>query len=92
MFEKDLWKSDIFSKDAGHRHVSLLEMSPLPHAFFKDFASKNQLPSLSIIGTLVENGLKQNKKKTKPALVVVRSKRHQQILIWTLLLDCFGLI
>ena len=38
-------------------------MSPLPHAFFKDFASKNQLPGLSIIGTLVENGLKQNKKK-----------------------------
>ena len=62
MFEKDLWKSDIFSKDAGHRHSSLLEMSPLPHAFFKDFASKNQLPGLSIIGTLVENGLKQNKK------------------------------
>ena len=41
MFEKHLWKSDILSKDAGQRH----------------FASKNQLPGLSISGTLVENGL-----------------------------------
>ena len=29
----------------------------LPQVFFKHFASKNQLPGLSIIGTLVENGL-----------------------------------
>ena len=43
MFEKHLWKSDILSKDAGQRH----------------FASKNQLPGLSISGTLVENGLKK---------------------------------
>ena len=32
----------------------------LPQVFFKHFASKNQLPGLSIGGTLVENGL--NKK------------------------------
>ena len=31
--------------------------SQLPQVFFKDFASKNQPPGLSIIGTLVENGL-----------------------------------
>ena len=42
MFEKHLWKSDILSKDA---------------VFFQHFASKNQLPGLSISGTLVENGL-----------------------------------
>ena len=29
----------------------------LPQVFFKHFASKNQLPGLSIIETLVENGL-----------------------------------
>ena len=28
----------------------------LPQVFFKYFASKNQLPGLSISGTLVENG------------------------------------
>ena len=44
MFEKHLWKSDILSKDA---------------VFFQHFASKNQLPGLSISGTLVENGLKK---------------------------------
>ena len=32
----------------------------LPKVFFKHFASKNQLPSLSICGTLVENGLNEN--------------------------------
>ena len=51
MFEKHLWKSDILSKDAGHRHVTL------PQRFFKHFASKNQLPGFYISGTLVENGL-----------------------------------
>ena len=49
MFEKHLWKSDILSKDAGHRPAQV---------FFKHFASKNQLPGLSINGKLVENGLK----------------------------------
>ena len=29
----------------------------LPQVFFKYFASKNQVPGLSISGTLVENGL-----------------------------------
>ena len=41
MFEKHLWVSDILSKDAGRW----------------PFASKNQLPGLSVIGTLVENRL-----------------------------------
>ena len=36
MFEKHLWKSDILSKDVGHR--------PILQVFFKNFASKNQLP------------------------------------------------
>ena len=46
MFEKHLWKSDILSKDVT-----------FPQVFFKHFASKNQLPGLSVNGTLVENGL-----------------------------------
>ena len=39
MFEKHLWKRDILRKDAGQRH----------------FTGKNQLPGLSLSGTLVEN-------------------------------------
>ena len=60
MFEKHLWKSDILSKDAGHRPASLLKMS-LFYCFFlfKHFASKNQLPGFYISGTLVENGLEE---------------------------------
>ena len=30
----------------------------LPQVFFKHFASKDQLPGLSVRGALVENGLK----------------------------------
>ena len=51
MFEKHRWKSDILSKDAGEN------VTP-PQLFFKHFASKSQLPGLSISGKLVENGLK----------------------------------
>ena len=46
MVEKHLWKSEILSQDVGHGR-----------AFFKHFASKNQLPVFYISGTLVENGL-----------------------------------
>ena len=56
MFEKHLWVSDKLSKDAGRWPASLLKMS-LSHLFFKHFASKNQLPGLTVIGKLVENGL-----------------------------------
>ena len=45
MFEKHLWKSDILSKDARRWPM------------IKYFASKNQLPGLSVNRTLVENGL-----------------------------------
>ena len=71
MFEKHLWQSNILSKDAGQWPASLLKMSlfhrkslPLKMSLFhlkchssKHFASKNQLPGLSVSGTLVENGL-----------------------------------
>ena len=53
MFEKHLWKSGILSKDAGR----------YPQVFFKHFASKNQLPGLSVSGTLVENGLSDRKQR-----------------------------
>ena len=55
MFEKHLWKSDILSKDAGR----YLNVHP-PLVFFKHFASKNQLPGLSVSGTLGENELTTN--------------------------------
>ena len=48
MFEKRLCKSDILSKHAYN--VTLPQV-------FKHFANKNQLPSLSVRGALVENGL-----------------------------------
>ena len=54
--EKHRWNSDILSKDASHGPASLLKMS-LFQVFFRHFASKNQLPGLSIIGTLAGNGL-----------------------------------
>ena len=57
MFEKHLWKSDILNKDAGHRPITLLKMLLFSQVFFKHFASKNQLPGLSLSGTLVEIGL-----------------------------------
>ena len=47
MFEKHLWKSDIFTQNVT-----------LSQVFFKHSARKNQVPGLSISGTLVENGLK----------------------------------
>ena len=47
MFEKHLWKSDILSKDVT-----------FPQVFFKHFASKNQLPGLSVSGRLVDNGIR----------------------------------
>ena len=60
MFEKRLWKSDFLSKDAGRRPASLLKMSLFHWRFFKHFASKNQVPGLSVSGTLFENGLIRN--------------------------------
>ena len=54
MCEKHLRNSDILSKDAGHRPASLLKML-LFHRYFHTFASKNQLPGFSIIGTLPGN-------------------------------------
>ena len=48
MFENYMWKSDILSKDAGRWPASLLK---------KSLFYQNQIPGLSISGTLVKNGL-----------------------------------
>ena len=56
IFEKHLWKSDILSKDGGHRPAQV---------FFKHFATKNQLPDLSIDGTLEENALINSNKSPR---------------------------
>ena len=59
MFEKHLWKSDILSKDAVidlHLYLKCHSSHAFPQVFFKHFASKNQLPGLSVSGTLVRNG------------------------------------
>ena len=54
MFEKHLWKSDILSKwVAFYLYLNVT----LPQVFFKHFASKIQLPGLSVSETLVKNGL-----------------------------------
>ena len=37
--------------------MQVIENVTLPQVFFKHFASKNQLPGLSISGTLAKNGL-----------------------------------
>ena len=43
----------------GDQVVTLYQQNvTLPQVFFKYFASKNQLPGLSVSGILVENGLK----------------------------------
>ena len=80
MFEKHLWKSDILCKDAGPTCIFTKNVT-LPQVFFKHFDSKNQLPGLSIIGTLVENGLNNfptkqviaNKKKNLSQCFLFRS-------------------
>ena len=52
MFEKHLWKSEIL-KILKNLYLKCDSSAGV----FKHFASKNQLPGLSINGTLVENGL-----------------------------------
>ena len=37
-----------------------LQNVTFPQLFFKHFSSKNQLPGLSVSGTLVENGLNKS--------------------------------
>ena len=58
VFQKYLWKSDIRSKDAGRCPSSLLKISRFHSCILNIFSSKNQLPSFSVSGTLLENGLK----------------------------------
>ena len=57
MFEKHMWKSDILSKDAVRRPASLLKMSLFHWCFSNNLLVQIHQPGLSIIGTLVENGL-----------------------------------
>ena len=57
MFEKHLWKSDNLVKDAGLWPASLLQMS-LFHRCCSNIAVA--MSDLSMIGTLVENGLKSH--------------------------------
>ena len=72
MFEKHLWKSDILSKDAG---------------VFQNFASKNQLPGLSVRATLVENyckditSLNQNFSLEKFTNLSEKLKHYKQLLL-----------
>ena len=46
----------------------LWKSDTLPLVFFKDFVSENQLPGLSVKGTLVENGFKENHYFSFPVL------------------------
>ena len=56
MFGKHLWKSDILSKDAGHRPASLPKMSLFHRCFSNILLVKNQLPGLSVSGTWSKMG------------------------------------
>ena len=56
---KHLWKSDILSKDAGRTCIFTWNLT-LAKVFFEHFANKNQLPGLSVSGTLVENVFNSN--------------------------------
>ena len=54
MFEKHLWKSDILSKDSGHRPASLLKM-PLFHRCFSNILV---VKTNYLVSTYVEYWLK----------------------------------
>ena len=43
----------------------------ISQVFFKQFASKNQLPGSSISGTLVENGLSTNRNDISGSTVIL---------------------
>ena len=47
----------------------------LSQLFFKQFASKNQLPGSSISGTLVENGLSTNRNDRSGSTVILLLRR-----------------
>ena len=48
MCEKQLWKSEILSKDAGHRPASLLKMSLFHRYFSNILLVKKEVPGLFI--------------------------------------------
>ena len=58
---QNVWKTPAeewyLSNDAGWWPLSLLKKALFHRFFFKHFASKNQLPGLSVSATLFENGL-----------------------------------
>ena len=56
MFDKHLLENE-FEVKMQILDLHLYLKFTLPQVFFKHFASKNQLPGLSVNGTLVENGL-----------------------------------
>ena len=62
MFEKHLWKSDILSKDAGHRPASLLKMSLFHRYFSNILLVKKEVPGLSI-SLSINNDFHWSKKK-----------------------------
>ena len=76
MFQKHLWKSDIWPASLRKRHH--------PQVFFKYFASKNQLPGFYISGTLVENGLMKEQIENVLSLQENTSTRKESNLLETL--------
>ena len=76
MFQKHLWKSDIWPASLRKRHH--------PQVFFKYFASKNQLPGFYIRGTLVENGLMKEHIENVLSLQGNTSTRKESNLLETL--------
>ena len=65
--EKQLHKEEMgFKKIQGNFLTCIFTQNfTLPQVFFKHFGNKNQLPGLSKIGTLLENGIKIRNLKCK---------------------------
>ena len=59
MLEKRQWKSDILSKNSGHRPAVYLKCHPST-GVFKHFAGRNQLPGFYISRALVKKWVKVN--------------------------------
>ena len=77
-FEKHLWKSEILSKDEDDDpHLYLKCHSST--GVFPHFGGKNQPPGLSIIVTLVENGL--NNLQRKPMIANKKNNLSQSFLV-----------
>ena len=77
MFEKHLWKSDILSKDAGHRPASLLKMS----FFHSCFSNILLVKTNYLVSTEVEHWSKMG------WITAEKNNNQRQLLVLAFMLD-----